>query len=613
MPRGFDLDRSGTIVAYWTAAGRDSGGATGRTSFTFQVIGRLKPNVSLAAATAESGRSFRAAEEDDDDRVKGAALATLHADQTRIVRRPLLILLAAASLLLLIACINVATLLMGEAASREQELRTRSALGASRTRLLRQLLTESVLLAGVGASAGAALAYFATKVIVRSAPPTIPGLGDVRVDLRVLGVALTVAVATGLLFGLAPALSLTRSSHGTSAAKFSARGRGRAQRSLVACEVALSIVLLVGAGLLVRSFDKLSSIGFRSSNLLVVGMRLRASPYTDSTHTRALYAELVRRLRHLPGVDAAAATTVPPFSTGSSTSSFDVEGRPQTRDSQAPVAHRRVTSPEFFATAGVPIIAGRAYSNDDRGDRPPVIVVSRALAQREWPDESAIGKRIKVNGAWRTIVGVAGDIETERPSTDPPETFYAPLEQLTLRAAPALVVRTRSDVADAAAEIRRVVQGVEAGVTVGRVDRMDDLVAASLADDRLRTELIALFGAIAALLAAVGTYGVAATSAARRTREMAIRVAVGASSGSIARLIVGSAAKGVVLGAAAGLVLSQLGVRILSPYIYGVRITDPIVYTGVGVLLAITTLAATWIPARRATRVRLVDTLAADS
>jgi ABC-type antimicrobial peptide transport system permease subunit len=272
-----------------------------------------------------------------------------------------------------------------------------------------------------------------------------------------------------------------------------------------------------------------------------------------------------------------------------------------------------VTSPEFFATAGVPIIAGRAYSNDDRGDRPPVIVVSRALAQREWPDESAIGKRIKVNGAWRTIVGVADDIETERPSTDPPETFYAPLEQLTLRAAPALVVRTRSDVADAAAEIRRVVQGVEAGVTVGRVDRMDDLVAASLADDRLRTELIALFGAIAALLAAVGTYGVAATSAARRTREMAIRVAVGASSGSIARLIVGSAAKGVVLGAAAGLVLSQLGVRILSPYIYGVRITDPIVYTGVGVLLAITTLAATWIPARRATRVRLVDTLAADS
>ena len=181
---------------------------------------------------------------------------------------------------------------------------------------------------------GAALAYFATKVMVRSAHPTIPRLGDVRVDLRVLGVALPVAVATGLLFGLAPALSLTRSNQGTSAAKFSARGRGRAQRSLVACEVALSIVLLVGAGLLVRSFDKLSSIGFRSSNLLVVGMRLRASPYTDSTHTRALYAEIVHRLRLLPGVDAAAVTTLPPFYTGSSAGSFEVEGRAQSRDSQ---------------------------------------------------------------------------------------------------------------------------------------------------------------------------------------------------------------------------------------------------------------------------------------
>jgi predicted permease len=611
MPRGFDLDRSGTVVAYWTAAGRDSASATGRNS-PFQAIGRLKPNVSVAAATAESGRSFRAAA-DDDDRVKGAALATLHDDQTRIVRRPLLILLAAASLLLLIACINVATLLMGEAASREQELRTRSALGASRARLLRQLLTESILLAGVGATAGAALAYFATKLIVRSAPATIPGLGDVRVDLRVLGVALTAAVATGLLFGLAPALSLTRSSHGASAAKFSARGRGRAQRGLVACEVALSIVLLVGAGLLVRSFDKLSSIGFRSTDLLVVGMRLRASPYADSTHTRALYAEIVRRLRLLPGVDAVAVTTLPPFFTGSSSGSFEVEGRPQARGSQLPVAQRRATSPDFFATAGIPIIAGRVYSEDDRGDRPPVIVVSRALAQHEWPDDTAIGKRIKAIGAWRTIVGVAADIETERPSTDPPETFYAPLEQLMLRAAPTLLVRTRSDIADAAAEIRRVVQGVEAGVAVSRVDRMDDLVAASLADDRLRTELISLFGAIAALLAAVGTYGVAATSAARRTREMAIRVAVGASSGSIARLIVGSAAKGVVFGAAAGLVLAQLGVRVLSPYVYGVRITDPIVYAGVGLLLAFTTLAATWIPARRATRVRLVDTLAADS
>jgi predicted permease len=462
---------------------------------------------------------------------------------------------------------------------------------------------------------GAAVAYFATKLIVRSAPATIPGLGDVRVDLRVLAVALVAAVTTGVLFGLAPALALTRSRQGMGggASNSSVRGRGRAQRSLVAAEVALSIVLLVAAGLLVRTFDNLSSIGFRASDLLVVSVRLRASPYTDSTHARALYADIMRRLRTVPGVAAAAATTMPPFSTGSSTTSFEVEGHPRSHDAPTPIAHRRATSPEFFATAGISIIAGRAYSDADRGDMPPVVVVSHALAQREWPNESAVGKRIRVNGVWRTIVGVAADIETERPSADPPETFYAPIEQLMLRATPSLLVRTRADAAEAAAEIRRVIHDVESDVTVNRVDRMEDLVAASLADDRLRTELIALFAAIAALLAAVGTYGVAATSAARRTREMAIRVAVGASSGSIARLIVGSAAKGVVFGAAAGLVLAQLGVRVLAPYVYGVRITDPTVYAAVGLLLALTTLGATWIPARRATRVRLVDTLAADS
>ncbi len=433
-----------------------------------------------------------------------------------------------------------------------------------------------------------------------------------RVDLHVLGATLVAAVATGLLFGLAPALSLTGASQRVGASNSTARGRGRGQRGLVACEVALSIVLLVGAGLLVRSFDKLSSIGFRSTNLLVASVRLGSSPFSDSTHTRALYAAIVRRLRALPDVDAAAVTSLPPFSTGSSSTSYEIEGRPTPHGAASLGVQRRSTSPEFFSTAGVPIVAGRAYTDADRGNMPPVVVVSRALALREWPTEGAVGKRIKVANVWRTIVGVAGDIETERPSADPPETFYAPLEQFILRATPSLLVSTRANTSDAAAEIRNAVHDVEADVTVSRVDRMDDLVAASLADDRLRTELISLFALIAALLAAVGTYGVAATSAARRTREMAIRVAVGATSGSIARLIVGSAAKGVVVGAVGGLGLALFGVRALAPFLYGVRFTDPAVYTGVALFLALTTLGATWIPARRATRVRLVDTLTAD-
>ena len=613
MPRGFDLDRSGTVVAYWKAARLDTS-STNATSFGYRALGRLKPATSLAAATAESGRLLKELAAPDDDRVQGAALATLHADQTRTVRRPLLTLLVSAMLLLLIACLNVATLLMGEASSREHELRTRAALGATRPRLLRQLLTESVLLAGAGASTGVALAYFGTKLIVRSAPVGIPGLADVGLNLGVLGATLVAAVATGLLFGLAPAVSLSGSSQRVVGANSTVRGRSRGQRGLVACEVALSMVLLVGAGLLVRSFDKLSSIGFRSTNLLVASVRLGSSPLSDSTHTRALYAAIVRRLRALPDVDAAAVTSLPPFSTGSSSTSYEIEGRPTPRGGGAASlgVQRRSTSPEFFATAGVPIVAGRAYTDADRGDMPPVVVVSHALAQREWPTESAVGKRIKVANVWRTIVGVAGDIETERPSSDPPETFYAPLEQFILRATPSLLVRTRANTSDAVAEIRNAVRDVDADVTVSGVERMDDLVAASLADDRLRTELISLFAAIAVLLAAVGTYGVAATSAARRTREMAIRVAVGATSGSIARLIIGSAATGVAVGGAAGLGLALLGVRALAPFLYGVRLTDPAVYAGVALLLALTTLGATWIPARRATRVRLVETLTGD-
>ncbi len=613
MPLGFDLDRGGTIVAYWTAARQDTTEDAASASFSYRAIGRLKPSASIAAATIESSRLFRAAMAANDDKVKGATVAELHADQTRNVRRPLLTLLAAAALLLLIACINVATLLMGEATNREHELRTRSAIGASRPRLVRQLLTESVVLAGAGAASGAVLAFFATKLIVRSAPPTIPGLGEVRVDVRVLGVALIVAVVTGVLFGMAPALSLTRSARalGVGASNSSARGRGRAQLGLVACEVALSIILLVGAGLLVKTFDNMLSLGFRASNLLVAMIRVPNS-YVDSTHARALYTQILERVRKLPGVEAAAVTTIPPFSTGSSSTSFEIEGRPTLPGAPPLGAQRRAASPGFFAALGIPIIAGRAFADEDRGDMPAVVVVSHSLAQREWPTEGAVGKRIRIGGAWRTIVGVARDVETERPSADPPETVYAPFAQLMLRSAPSLLVRTRADAADAVAELRRVVHEVEADVNVSQVDRMDDLVDAALADDRLRTELISIFAAIAALLAAVGTYGVAATSASRRTREMAIRVAVGATSGSVARLIVGSAAKGVAVGAVIGLGLAFFGVRALSPFLYGVRVGDPVVYAAVGALLTLTTLAATWIPARRATRVRLVDTLMVD-
>jgi predicted permease len=611
MPRGFSLDRGPTSIAYWIPTGTDSTEAE-RSSYLFQALGRLKLTVSLSAASAETSQILRAVS--DDDRVEGALVTTLHADQTRAVRRPLLILLAAATLLLVIACINVATLLMGEAVTRDAELRTRTALGASRGRLLAQLLTESVTLSGIGAAAGTTMAFAATKLIVRAAPPSIPGLADVHLDVRVLAVALSAALCAGILFGLAPAVTLVRSTRslGAGGAGNTASGRARAQRTLIACEVALSMVLLIAGGLLVRSFSKLSSVGFQPAHVLVVTPRVAWSAYTDSVRTRAFVDGLTHRLQSLPGVVSTSVTTTPPFSNGSSTSSFDVEGRQQGVGTSRPSAQRRATSPDFFAMAGIPVLHGRAYGESDRANAPLVVVVNEAMAQREWPHESPIGKRIKYAGAWRTVIGVVGNIATERPSADPPETIYVPFAQLMLRGIPSILLRTGDGRDVDAAEIRRAVKDVESDASVRRVEAMPDLIAASLADDRLRTTLISVFAAIAAVLAAIGTYGVAAASASRRTREMAIRMAVGASHGSVARLIVGGAAKGVAVGAAAGVVLAWIGTRALAPYLFGVGATDPAVYSVVAVLLAITTLCATWVPARRAMRVRLVETLTSE-
>jgi len=611
-PKGLSLDRGPTSIAFWLPAAQDTANANDNSSFPFEAIGRLKPRVSLRSASVEASLLLR--DVPADSRIDGAMLARLHDDQTRSVRGPLLILLVASGLLLLIACINVATLLMGEAVGREHELSTRTALGAGRGRLLRQLLTESIFLAGIGGTLGAGLAVIATRLIVRSAPPTIPGLNDVRVDGRVLIVALAAAVVTGVLFGLVPALSLIRTGARSPIAttRASLRGRERAQRTFIACEVALSMVLLVAAALLVRSFSKLSSIGFEPTKLFVATLQFPRPVFADSSTVRAIDAEVEQRLRASPRVIAVGSTTTPPFSNGSSSTNFQVEGRSLSLGSPLPTANRRTTTPSFFATAGIPLVSGRFYTDDDRAGGPLVVVVSRALAEREWPGESAIGKRIRFAGQWRTVVGVAGDIETERPSSDFPETVYTPLAQLMLRSAPSVIVRVQSDADDVADELRRAVRDVGSNVSVYRIDSMQGLVGEAFADDRLRTVLISLFAMIAALLAAIGTYGVASTTASRRTREMAIRVAVGATSGSIARLIVGGAAKSVAVGAVIGVGLALLGGRALVPYLYGVGTGDPRVYAGVAIFLGLSTLAATWMPARRATRVRLVETLSSD-
>jgi putative ABC transport system permease protein len=612
LPPGLTIERNATPPSYWIPLGQDVNATRDRGNYSFRAIARLKPGISINTAKAQTERLLKTLQPEA-LAIHGTRLVTLHEEQTRNVRRPILILLAAAGLLMLIACANVATVFMGEASNREAELRARMALGASRTRLVRQLLTESIVLALIGGVLGTMLAYSGTKLIVRFAPPWTPGLSDVHVDTRVLAAALAVSCATGLLFGIVPALLLSQSSAnaGLRLDGQSTRGRGRSQKILIACEVAVSMVLLVAAGLLVQSFEKISSVdlGFRAERLLVVQLRLPQPQYADSIRVRALCRDILSRVGALPGVASVAVTTTPPFSGGSSSSSFAVEGRPVVANAPSLDAQRRITTPDFFATAGIAIVDGRAYTAADRADMPPVIVVSRSLARREWPNEAAVGKRIKWMGTWRTVIGVASDIKLHDLYESARPTVYAPLAQLIRRNDPSLVVRVSGDPAGISAAIRAAIHDAAADVPVSGIDEMSSLVAASLSDERFRTALISLFAVLAGLLAAVGMYGVAATAASRRTREMAIRSALGASSGSIARLIVGAGAGGVAVGAMVGVGLALIGTRALAPYLYAIGTADPATYVAVLALLVVTTLAATWVPARRAMRVPLVETL----
>ena len=400
LPRGLTLGRAGTPAPFWIPVGQDSNDFVHRDNHSYYTIGRLKPGVSRERAQPEVDRILRG---DDQPSAKGARLVDWQSDQTRDARAPLIILFAAVGLLLLVACVNVATLMLGEAAGREHEMAARLALGATRGRIIRQLLTESVTLATSGAALGSLLAWWGTKALVALAPPGIPGLSAVRMDVRVLCFALLAAVSTGVLFGLAPALTLASARPGLmlrAGTGQSARGRGSLQRVLVAFELALSVVLLIGAGLLARSLDKVTAVdpGFRTDALLVVRPSYPRSLALDSVARRAFHIRLAERLAALPGVTAVTGSSNPPFAGGSSSTSIEVEGRPVPAGAQRPEVQYRSVMPNFFATLGIPVLAGRSLDARDGVGAPLVLVVSESMARRDFPMESAIGNAFNFSG-----------------------------------------------------------------------------------------------------------------------------------------------------------------------------------------------------------------------
>jgi putative ABC transport system permease protein len=604
-------------IGFWIPVSYDSVDYYG-INHSYFAIGRLRPGVTVAQARAEVSRILIPAGQDPLD--KGLRLAEWQRDQTRDVQAPLYVLLAAAALLLVIACINVATLLLGEATAREQEMAARAALGASTRRLVGQLLTESLVLALGGLVFGVALSWAGTRLLVAYAPPRIPGLADVHVDLRVLGVSLAATLVTGLLFGLAPALSLSRARPGSlfRGAGQSARGGAALQRTLIAVELALSVLLLVGAGLLTRTLERITKVdpGFRTENLIVDTPGFPRLAGRDSNVTRAFRAAALARLAAVPGVTAVTAGDGPPFSGRSSSSTIQPEGaapqapggRPQDVGPRHE-AQQRVTVPGYFAAIGIALREGRDFTAEDRAGAPLVAIVSRLLARREFPNQPVLGKRVKYQGEWRTIVGVVDDVHLQSLSTDVQPMIYTPVDQRRGSWVLSVLVRTAGDPGLVAPQVRKLVAELSPPATTQTVETMSVMLSRSFAEERYRSLLVSLFGAVAAILAAVGIYGVTSRAVSRRMRELAIRSALGATARSIAVTVIAASSVGAAIGIGAGLVGARLGSRVLTPFLFGVSPTDVPTYAAIFALLATVTLAATYLPALRASRVNIASIL----
>jgi putative ABC transport system permease protein len=591
--------------------------AEARGAHTLWAVGRLRDGVSLEAAQAEMDAVARRLAEahPDENKDRRFVLMPLHDFLVRGARPALQVLLGAVAFLLLIATTNVANLLLARAASREREIAIRASLGASRWRLLRQLLCESLLLVALGGAAGVLVAAWISELVVRLGPADVPGLDSVSLDLRVLAFTAGVSLLAALLFSLAPWLHACQVSLLGSLKEGGRTGEGqvrhRVRNALVVSELALALVLLVGAGLLLRSLHRLQSIdpGFDPSRLFTFDLTLPMESYHDIPKRTRLYESVLTDLATLPGVEKVAAGSELPFGTGMIYHNFVVEGRPPLPVGTEPEIYSRSVSPEYFATLGIALVRGRGFSRADDAGAPPVVVINEAAARAHFAGEDPIGRRIAwaraTPLAWMTIVGVVGDVRASGTGREEVPAVYAPIAQESRPWKTWMTVAIRSSLPPSVLlpAVKRAVARVAPAVPVTRPRTMDELMAASAVARRFNLLLLGAFAALALALAAVGVHGVISYAVGHRIHEVGVRVALGATPRDILRLVVGQgfvlAAGGAVLGSAAALGLS----RFVSGMLFGVRATDPVTFAGVAALLVAVALLACYLPARRALRV----------
>ena len=614
MPPGFRFPDQWEL---WLPAGGNGLPENRRGGHWLQVIARLRPGVTLETARAEMNAIQARIERAHPEEVIGSRVAVVPLlEQTvgRNMRPALLMLWGVVACVLLIACSNVANLLLARSAARQKESALRLALGASRRRVARQLLTESLLLALAGGALGTVLAVWGLSLLVTIGAHQIPRLAEVRLDVRSLGFTFMISLLTSVIFGLAPAWQLAHADLNETL-KDNARGatgglhRDRLRGLLVVSEIALSLVLLIGTGLMTRSFVRMAQIdrGFQPAHLLTAGLDFSVSGFTSwieptATRPQVTLQEIMERLKSQPGVQSVAAASKLPHDTGSAhTQPIVLENRPPVAPGEFPTADFQGISPDYFHSLGIPLLHGRAFAESDAYEAPRVAVINEAMARRYFPNENPIGKRLAMgnpnqpgkplgpnpnapSSPWTEIVGVVADIKSLGLNAETAPTIYVSYWQWPMQS-PTLLVRTTTEPSTLAAAIRGAMKAVNKNLPEPKIQTMDQIVADTVAEPRFYTLLLGLFGVTALVLAVVGVYGVVSYAVAQRMHEFGIRMALGAQGRNVISLIIGQGIRLVLLGISAGILASFALTRMMRGLLYEVTPTDPLTFLGASLLL----------------------------
>ncbi len=577
-------------------------------------IGRLKPGFSREQAQKEMETIAGRLEEQYKDTNTSVSLQVVPIEQHLIgdIRPALLILLAAVGFVLLIACANVANLLLARATARQKEFSIRTALGATRFRLIRQLMTESLILGLIGGILGLLIAFSGIRLLKAINPANIPRLDEIGIDIKVLGFTILISILTGIIFGLIPAIQAS-SPDLNETLKEGARGstggirRNRLRSIFVIIEVSLATVLLIGAGLMIKSFLSLQNVdpGFNPNDVLTMRITLPQSKYSEDQQVRDFFGQVLDRVKALPGVQSAGAAIMLPLSEDKATLRFTIDGRPPATPNERLLANYRSISPDYFRAIGISLKSGRVFTDQDNERSPGVVILNETMAKTYWPEGDALGKHLTIPSSGnnsREIVGIVGDVKHSGLDTESGTEMYVPYLQ-TPWPFMSLVVRTSSPPTSLARSVRDQVYAVDSNQPVYEIKTMQEMVSDSISQPRLYTVLLGTFSAVALLLAAIGIYGVMSYSVNQRKHEIGIRMALGATRGNILKLIVGQgmilALIGLGLGVGAAVVLT----RLMESLLFGVSARDLMIFISIPVLLAFVAFLACYVPARRATKV----------